>query len=143
MINIIFCLFLWPCCPAPFTYIIWQKGYFRPFPLTLGVFVPSHLHYHVVCHIKPVWDLCILNQLQLPWLLSKVRSRVLVRRKSVHLKLNSTAPWLEFGYFKHKIQFLLTHKVDTEDNCKNQFSWSTKANVICVWLLKVVKNVKN
>ena len=31
------------------------------------------------------------------------------------LKLKPTAPWLEVRYFYHKIQFLLTHKVDTED----------------------------
>ena len=28
----------WPCCPAPFNYIVWQKGYFHPFPLTVGLF---------------------------------------------------------------------------------------------------------
>ena len=31
------------CCdpivgPALFTYIVWQKGYFHPFPLTVGIF---------------------------------------------------------------------------------------------------------
>ena len=32
-----------PChCPAPFTYFGWQKGYFQPFPFTVGIFVPSH-----------------------------------------------------------------------------------------------------
>ena len=24
-------------CPAPFTYSVWQKGYFHPFPLTVGI----------------------------------------------------------------------------------------------------------
>ena len=24
-------------CPTPFTYSIWQKGYFHPFPLTVGI----------------------------------------------------------------------------------------------------------
>ena len=24
-------------CPAPFTYFVWQKGYFQPFPLTVGI----------------------------------------------------------------------------------------------------------
>ena len=49
------------------------------------------------------------------WLLLQVRSKVLVRRKSVPLKLKPTAPWLVVRYFLHKIQFLLTHKVHTED----------------------------
>ena len=29
-------------CPAPFTYLVWQKGYFHPFPLTVGIQKPSH-----------------------------------------------------------------------------------------------------
>ena len=32
--------------PAPFTYIVWQKGYFHPFPLTVGVFLTN---YDVIC----------------------------------------------------------------------------------------------
>ena len=30
------------CCPAPFSYFVQQKGYFHPFPLTVGIFIPSH-----------------------------------------------------------------------------------------------------
>ena len=35
-------------CPTPFPYFDWQKGYFHPFPLIVGTFVPPHFHYHVV-----------------------------------------------------------------------------------------------
>ena len=31
-----------------FAYIVWQKGYFHPSPLTVGTFVPSHLYYDVI-----------------------------------------------------------------------------------------------
>ena len=24
-------------CPAPFTYFVWKKGNFHPFPLTVGI----------------------------------------------------------------------------------------------------------
>ena len=27
-------------CPAPFPYFVWQKGYFHPFPLTMGILFP-------------------------------------------------------------------------------------------------------
>ena len=30
-------------CPAPFSYFVWQKGFFT-IPLTVGNFVPSHFH---------------------------------------------------------------------------------------------------
>ena len=31
-------LLSWPCCLAPFTYIVWQEGYFHPF--TVGILSP-------------------------------------------------------------------------------------------------------
>ena len=31
-----------------FTYIVWQKGYFHPFPLSVGILSPLILHNHVV-----------------------------------------------------------------------------------------------
>ena len=31
-----------------FTYIVWQKGYFHPFPWSKGILSPLILHYHVV-----------------------------------------------------------------------------------------------
>ena len=35
-----------------------------------------------------------------------------------------TPPWLEVRYFKQKIKFFLTHKVDTEDRYYQQkFKW--------------------
>ena len=30
-------------CPAPFAYFVWQKGYFHPLPLTVGILNPSHV----------------------------------------------------------------------------------------------------
>ena len=31
-----------------FAYFVWQKGYFHPFPLTVGISSPLILHHHVI-----------------------------------------------------------------------------------------------
>ena len=49
-----------------FTYIVWRKGYFHPFPLTVGILSPLNLHYHVVnlvCSWITCLILCISNRL--------------------------------------------------------------------------------
>ena len=35
----------WPCCPAPFTFIVWHKGYFH---LCLGATLPFQSHTHLL-----------------------------------------------------------------------------------------------
>ena len=50
-------------CPAPFSYSVWQKGYFHPYPLTLGVLSPlisllscSFTLFHQINQL----DICVL-----------------------------------------------------------------------------------
>ena len=35
-------------CPAPFSYIVWQKGYFHLFPLTVGILYPLAVLWHSI-----------------------------------------------------------------------------------------------
>ena len=83
-----YCVIFETIVPLLFTYFARQKGYFHPFPLTVGIFIPSHfilsllftLFHHLLALSPPHLD-----------------------QKSV---------------IQQKIQFLLTNKVDTEDSYK-------------------------
>ena len=42
-------------CPAPYTYCVWQKGYFHPFPLIVGfqnplIFLITFLTLSFLCY---------------------------------------------------------------------------------------------
>ena len=48
-------------CPAPFTYFVWQKGYFHPFPLCCGYSNPSHFFFIMfiyLIYLINLFDFC-------------------------------------------------------------------------------------
>ena len=60
-------------CPAPFTYSVWQKGYFHPIPLTVGIRNPHISLLSCVftsfvlltSHHLLTKDLCIIKNLRM------------------------------------------------------------------------------